>query len=499
MTMLWRSARQGLRASRKIFPALLAFSLLLGLMTTYALELKNQQGVRLNWDGAQWITAPDARAVSYFRKIFIVRAAPYKAFLKLAGTENYKLYINGVEVAVKSAATSEPIWLGAVESYLRPGKNVIAVRVEKSTLGGAPAMILSLRVQDSQGQEQRLVSDNAWKASFTPANGGADARVWYQYGFYDEDWRAPQLANGLKPPAISGNVDYGYFLWSRTSALQPVWRSGAGDKASEARFVLTLPFSRTALQNAWLMAQCNGSLKVNVNQRRLGDYASDYPQIKVINLFQPLGAAPANQIEVFADCDPALGMGLQAVVQTEEDRFISFPGIDWRVSPVSATDAPAQYERPAYTPHIRQVATEPAESAPIRFEDPSLEVMRQVSYPELILRALKWCAIWLLLNVLTSAGLLLALAGLPRLVAAINLLLTSLTCFGALLCALALDARLLTTSLFNLGVVTALFGAALLAQALSALQLRSSRFAIGRESCATAYVGGAAKILEESL
>ncbi|ABC32823.1 hypothetical protein HCH_06178 [Hahella chejuensis KCTC 2396] len=498
--MLWRSARQGLQASRKIFPALLAFSLLLGLMTTYALELKNQQGVRLNWDGARWITAPDARAVSYFRKVFIVRAAPYKAFLKLAGTENYKLYINGVEIAVKSAPTSEPIWLGAVESYLRPGRNVIAVRVEKSSLGGAPAMILSLRVQDSQGQEQLLVSDNAWKASFTPASGGADNRIWYQYGFYDADWRTPHLANGLEPPSISGNVDYGYFLWSRTSALEPVWRSG-GDRASEARFVLTLPFSRAALQNAWLMTQCNGTFKVNVNQRRLGDYASDYPQIKVINLFQPLGAGPANKIEVFADCDPAHGIGLQAVAQTGEDRFISFPGIDWRVSPVSATDAPAHYERPAYTPHIRQVSTESVENAPIRFEDPSLEVMRQISYPELILRALKWCAIWLLLNVLTSAGLLLALGGLPRLVAAINLLLTSLACFGALLCALALDARLLTTTIFNLSVVTGLFGAALMSQAVSALQLRSAHFEPGPVS-KTQQISGAGvhrQVLEESL
>jgi alpha-L-rhamnosidase len=143
-----------------------------------------------DFDGAKWVWFPEGNPAEnapvgtrYFRRTFelptnqVVRAA----IITITADDAFHLFINGRE-AGSGDNWREPQKI-VINSWLRPGKNVLAVEARNVGNGPNPAGLISkLIVAFEQGNTLTLDTDESWKAATNASDG------WNSLAFNDTMW-----------------------------------------------------------------------------------------------------------------------------------------------------------------------------------------------------------------------------------------------------------------------------------------------------------------------
>ncbi|MHB8899126.1 MAG: glycoside hydrolase family 78 protein [Thermoguttaceae bacterium] len=215
---------------------------------------------------ASWIwTAEGDAAVSvpkgkrFFRRTIELpgKLRPRWAYLVLAADDNFRLWLNGAKVSENMP--EDNAWHRAYEveltEKLTPGRNVLAVDADNLVAGPA-GLAMKLVVELADGQRLSWVTDEAWKATATPAAGGA---------FF-----APDLDDSAwKPAAVVGKVGIDPWKIPQTGANLG-WVQEAPSPVFRKTFSVAGPVRRATAYVCGL-----GYHELRLNGSKVGDHVLD--------------------------------------------------------------------------------------------------------------------------------------------------------------------------------------------------------------------------------
>jgi 4-amino-4-deoxy-L-arabinose transferase-like glycosyltransferase len=217
-----------------------------------------------HWADARWIQAEDGRfPVAYFRHATSLNAIPDAAFVTVAASQIFSLYVNGVLIGSNASDFSQGNFPRAciydVLALLKPGSNVIAVRVSNAD-EQPPSLRLSFgmvrgSLVDYSG------SDAGWQAT------EQSALVYPLFSKNRQSWSSSSFEANSWPPARPGPaprieplLTVNPLLYEKPLATE--WISaGAGQDAYFVRR-FALPAGATSV---WLRLAVTGAADVFVN------------------------------------------------------------------------------------------------------------------------------------------------------------------------------------------------------------------------------------------
>ncbi|MBV9258661.1 MAG: glycosyltransferase family 39 protein, partial [Ktedonobacteraceae bacterium] len=215
-----------------------------------------------DWEGARWIQARDAQTpIAYFRYMTDINVLPDAAFVMVAATQVFRLYVNGVFVASNAADFSQnstpTTYIYDVNALLHSGADVVALRVANADQQ-LPCVRVSFGLVRG-GMVSYDGSGTGWQATgqstLVYPRYAAKTEMWMTTGFKSYVWPPAQVANNLTlSPALTVNP----LLYRQPVASR--WMSaGAGH---EAYFLRQIPFDASTV---WLRLVANGEANVFIN------------------------------------------------------------------------------------------------------------------------------------------------------------------------------------------------------------------------------------------
>lgn len=155
-------------------------------------------GASLAGNEMQWIWSPEHPAGSvpegscYFRKFFTVDQ-PLSGELRIAADDEYEVFLNGRRIG--TGKSTEVLDLYDVNSLLRSGQNLLAVRVT-NTRGGTAALGVRMTVKDRTRGTLTFSSDSTWLTHLLPLP------LWHTPLYNDSRWAQSQMLGpvGSTPP-----------------------------------------------------------------------------------------------------------------------------------------------------------------------------------------------------------------------------------------------------------------------------------------------------------
>ncbi|HZR40631.1 MAG TPA: alpha-L-rhamnosidase N-terminal domain-containing protein, partial [Ktedonobacteraceae bacterium] len=142
-----------------------------------------------DWHGAQWVQATDSTgSVAYFRYVIQLNSSPDTAFVTITANQTFLLYVNGSYIGSNTVdfvqGDAVRAYMYDVDSVLRAGPNVIAVRV-MNVDQKKPTLRASLGLLWGQTVEFHGTGDRGWQAT------GQSALVYPRYTAKSANWVTP--------------------------------------------------------------------------------------------------------------------------------------------------------------------------------------------------------------------------------------------------------------------------------------------------------------------
>jgi 4-amino-4-deoxy-L-arabinose transferase-like glycosyltransferase len=212
---------------------------------------------------AKWIQKPDAISTqaAYFRKALYIDSSVQQAWIQLAATGNYDLYVNNILVDQRTYPCVRLTGAYDIKTLLSTGNNVIAVYVAAGTFPGPSQIQVRGAYTTPSSPPREFYSDSTWKVSWTP-DGVVGSQRWYSPHLVDTLWTnakdvsADERYSTLQPLAFDPAVIEG----------QPAasWITASNVAAREVSF--TRSFQLPILRGeTWLQVAANGGYDVIVN------------------------------------------------------------------------------------------------------------------------------------------------------------------------------------------------------------------------------------------
>ncbi len=216
----------------------------------------------LSFEGALWMTPQEATPQGYFRRDYAIPEEITAAWLQVAASDNYSLYVNGQLVETRTYVGLNVADIHDLTPLLKPGKNVIAIRVARRSYPGPAQLAVQGGVLDRGGRRRVLQSDASWKAAAYEQRIGS--RRWYAEGFDVTHWSpasvigqedAPNSVNihpemVMQPPQGRwiGHPEMGVrtVYFEKSVALPPDFRAAWIRMASDQPYTLSLNGARVA-------------------------------------------------------------------------------------------------------------------------------------------------------------------------------------------------------------------------------------------------------------
>jgi hypothetical protein len=248
------------RALRWSWALVLACGLLLGyyVLQTYGSPKEHQY--QLDFGNAQWIEPSEAAPIAYFRKEVYLISAPAQAWIEVAATDNYKIFVNGHPIGSEDAVKTRVAGIYDIKKRLKAGTNVIAVSISRISYPGSAQLLVCGRFQEPGGRVTSLLSDESWKvATNTGIVEGS------------ENWTSPLVEEDLWPKArrsiIRENpirinwVDTNPLLLQLPAAGSWIMASNAGTQTVFSTSIT----AEHARQETWIQVAGSGDLDLLVN------------------------------------------------------------------------------------------------------------------------------------------------------------------------------------------------------------------------------------------
>jgi dolichyl-phosphate-mannose-protein mannosyltransferase len=253
-------------------------------LRTWVNPLPNQYAP--DFAGARWIEPADNVPNGYFRKKIYLDEAPRRAWIQIAATDAFDLYINGKRVAKNSFLSMRASGLYDVTGELLAGKNVIAVAVSRLSFPGAAQVCIRLGIEDTKPGGYEILSDDTWKALSVPA-GVQGSILWKATRLDDTSWpnaKAAQPRDALVQP-----LDFNPAAFRQAPVAQ--WIGTQSPDAVEARFASTIALPH-GVRETWLQVCATGSFELFINSQLVAQKPSAGAWIEMLDVtrwFHPGG------------------------------------------------------------------------------------------------------------------------------------------------------------------------------------------------------------------
>lgn len=268
------------------------------LLMSYVLErgqalLQPSSKPFLDWHGASWLGAAEDSSVVYLRKTWVTPSRPIAAWLTIAATDQFEVFLNGQRLGRGEYAAACPYALLDVSNALTQGPNVLAIQVTSSThqVAARAKALLSFRLRENW---ERVASDGSFKVENRLRRGTDVSLAWSDAAFNDADWSPAELTSTDPLPMISVTTlplplrelgSQSYWIW------QPNWQTSTGS------FQRTFMLSEPSVQSAWLGVSTDGVYVVSINDRVFSPATGTERRMDVLDISQYLVRGP-NELRV---------------------------------------------------------------------------------------------------------------------------------------------------------------------------------------------------------
>jgi Dolichyl-phosphate-mannose-protein mannosyltransferase len=238
----------------------LACGLMLGYYVQQTYFIPKQRQYQLDFGEAQWIEPQEFSPVGYFRKEVFLSVPPEQAWLEIAASDNYELFVNGRSVGQKSGLKDRVAGIYDIKRRLKAGTNVIAVSISRTSYPGSAQLLVRGLIKEPSGRVISLLSDENWRV--TPNTGIVEG---------SEDWTSPLVEEELWPNARRSAINGKPISieWVRTNPLLLQLPSSgswimAPNAGTEAVFSTTINADE-ARQETWIQVAGSGDIDLLVN------------------------------------------------------------------------------------------------------------------------------------------------------------------------------------------------------------------------------------------
>ena len=296
-----------------------------------------EPGAAVDLSPARWIWLPSERTLAstfvLFRREVELVGPPTSARGWISADSRYRLWVNGRRVQW-GPAPCDPRLLEAdpvdLTPYLKPGPNVIAAEVlfyghgEGTWPGGKPGFVFALRIEESDGAVQQVVSDEQWKVLLDRAHPPGQYKRWYLRALQEEldarlrpeGWTEPGFAPGeewLAPLVLAASANRP----AATSTYKEYLTDGGIDPGTAMLIAREVPLVRETARPALRLAQ-SGRIRWKRDPR-------DWFEFRVPGSFDLMETATAFPSGDGAwTFEPARGEGVWALFELAE-QMVGFP------------------------------------------------------------------------------------------------------------------------------------------------------------------------------
>lgn len=234
----------------------------------------------------QWLIATDDAPQGYFRHELYIPGPIQQAWVVVAATDSFVLYLNGKAVDGKGYASLNVSGLYDIGPYLVAGKNVVGVVARRLSYPGPAMAVLEGVYRDQMGREHVFATDATWKASPIEQTQGRGEIPWYAEAFDASAWKS---AYAVRRPRASEIYPLGVPMLAFTMPPQGRWIGQATYAQGQATFAyaLTLPGK---VEDAWMRIAASTPYALAINGVSIagGDTPRD---VEVMRLLRFQGAA----------------------------------------------------------------------------------------------------------------------------------------------------------------------------------------------------------------
>lgn len=234
---------------------------------------------RLDFGNARWIGSYEKGPNAYFRKKIFISDPIVQAWLQVAASDNFRVYVNNVAINnpdptlaspgfTGSSVSANPTVLLDISRYLTIGTNVIAINVLRDTYPGTAKLIVRGDIRMNSAH-QEIVSDGSWKAASTL---GLVQNLLYWTDPLQDDNLWPN-AEPLATQADHRNLNQPVVVPPQLfqAPLQGLWIADSQSKGKQINFTRHFDLVSGA-KESWLQVAANGSYSVILNGHWLEDY-----------------------------------------------------------------------------------------------------------------------------------------------------------------------------------------------------------------------------------
>jgi Dolichyl-phosphate-mannose-protein mannosyltransferase len=225
-------------------------------LRTYVLPLSRQY--QLDFAEAKWIEPPQFSPVAYFRQKYFLTDPPEQAWLQVAATDSFQLFINGRRVALQTSLRTRVAGVYDIKAALTSGTNVIAVAITRDSYPGSAQLLIRGAIKQPGHDPLPVLSDEHWKVA-TNTGIVQGTEPWDSATVPDETWPNARLSNVSK-----SSIDW---VSSNPLLFQLPPRGRwllARDASPEAIFTTSITATGTH-QETWIQVASSGDLDLLVN------------------------------------------------------------------------------------------------------------------------------------------------------------------------------------------------------------------------------------------
>ncbi len=313
---------------------------------------------------AQWLIAADEAPQGYFRHELYIPGPIQQAWVVVAATDSFILYLNGKAIDGKGYASLNVSGIYDIGQSLLPGKNVVGVVARRLSYPGPAMAALEGVYRDQTGREHVFATDATWKVSPVEQTQGWGEIPWYAEAFDATAWKSAKAAHRPASAEI-----YPLGVPAQAFAMPPhgQWIGQANYPMGQAAFTYTLTLP-AKVEDAWMRLAASKPYALAINGIAIegGDTPRDVEVMRLLRFqgtplwrnhdgpstelyrIAPLLRAGANRITV------SLGQHFASIPSFYMDGFVVSHGevrpfgrhASWTVtSPSLTTDhATAQYD-----------------------------------------------------------------------------------------------------------------------------------------------------------
>ena len=219
-----------------------------------------QRQYQLDFGNAQWIEAPEVAPIAYFRKEVFLSVPAAQAWLEVAATDDYGVYINDRTIGKGTGLKTRVAGIYDIKRHLKVGTNVIAVSSSRTSYPGSTQILVRVIIKEPSGKVTSLVSDEQWRVSSHKGIVGGS-----------EEWNSPLVDEQVWPKArrsaINGKpvpiawVDTNPLLLELPTSGSWIMAENAG---TEAVFSTSINADH-ARQETWIQVASSGDVDLLVN------------------------------------------------------------------------------------------------------------------------------------------------------------------------------------------------------------------------------------------